>query len=381
MSGRSPAQVDVVDEGGGVGIALSGRWASREGLPSLAAVTRAVSRRPERVRFEDAGLERWDSSLLVAVRHIEEACAAQGIPVEMAGLPRAAREQLELVRAAAPPAGPRRRGARELVDALASLRRASPLADRVGVAVLESLEFLGRSSLGLGRALTGRTLRLDLDLGPAVQEAGVGVLPVLALIALLGGGVLSLLGAQQLDRLGAALLAPNLVAIVIVRELGALTTGLALAGRWASANAADLATMVAGDEVEALRAIGVDPFDLLVAPRLFALLVMGPVLVLYATALGLLGSVVVGVAVMDLPAPEYLERTRAALGFDHALTGLIKGATFGVVVGLAGCYHGLRSGRGSTAVGSAVKAAVVTAILWVVVVDAALTAFFKWIRY
>ena len=377
----SPARVAAVADGSVLTVAVSGRWISREGLPPLAAVGRALLAGPERVRVEDGGLERWDSSLLVAVRRIEGMCAARGVPLDTDGLPRAARDQLELVRAAPPPPGARKMGARELVDALARLRRASPLADRIGVAVLESLEFLGRASSGLGRALTGRSLRLDLDLGPSIHEAGVGVLPVLALIALLGGGVLSLLGAQQLDRLGAALLAPNLVAIVIVRELGALTTGLALAGRWASANAADLATMVAGDEVEALRAIGVDPFDLLVAPRLFALLVMGPVLVLYATALGLVGSVVVGVAVMDLPAPEYLERTRAALGFDHALTGLVKGAMFGVVVGLAGCYHGLRSGRGSTAVGSAVKAAVVTAILWVVVVDAALSAFFKWIRY
>ena len=377
----SPARMAVHEEGSLLIVAVSGRWDSREGMPSVVPVVRALLGARDRVSVEDRGIERWDSSLLVAVRRIEEACAARGLSFDTNALPRAAREQLDLVRAAPPPPGARKMGARELVDALARLRRASPLADRIGVAVLESLEFIGRASSGLGRALTGRTLRLDLDLGPAIYEAGVGVLPVLALIALLGGGVLSLLGAQQLDRLGAALLAPNLVAIVIVRELGALTTGLALAGRWASANAADLATMVAGDEVEALRSIGVDAFDLLVAPRLIALLVMGPVLVLYATALGLFGSVVVGVAVMDLPLPEYLERTRAALGFDHALTGLVKGATFGLVVGLAGCYHGLRSGRGSTAVGSAVKAAVVTAILWVVVVDAALSAFFKWIRY
>ena len=377
----SPARVAVVADGSVVTVAVSGRWASRDGLPPLVNVLQAIAARPARVHIEDGGLERWDSTLLLALQRIEDACAAREIPVDAAALPRAAREQLERAQAAVPPPGARKRGAREMVDALSRLRRASPLADRIGVAILESLEFLGRASSGLGRALTGRTLRLDLDLGPAIHEAGVGVLPVLALIAVLGGGVLSLLGAQQLDRLGAALLAPNLVAIVIVRELGALTTGLALAGRWASANAADLATMVADDEVEALRSLGVDPFDLLVAPRLFALLLMGPVLVLYATALGLLGSIVVGVAVMDLPAPEYLERTRAALGFEHALTGLVKGAMFGVVVGLAGCYHGLRSGRGSTAVGSAVKAAVVTAILWVVVVDAALSAFFKWIRY
>ena len=100
-----------------------------------------------------------------------------------------------------------------------------------------------------------------------------------------------------------------------------------------------------------------------------------------ATFFGLLGSVGVGVTLMDLPLPEYFERTRSALGLDHALMGLIKGAAFGFVVGLSACYHGLRSGRGPQAIGGAVKKAVVYAIIWVVVVDAVLTAFFKWAQY
>ena len=376
----APPRASISRDGAVLTVAVSGRWRSRDGMPPLGELHAALADASS-VRFEDAGLERWDSSLLVVVRRVEATCTSRGIPLDATGLPAAARRLLDLARAAAPPPGARRMGERELVDALARLRRATPRSERIGAAVLGGLEFLGRAAAALGRMLVGRTRRLDLDLAPAIQDAGIGVLPVLALIALLGGGVLSLLAAQQLDRLGAALLAPHLVAIVVVRELGALATGLTLAGRWASANAADLAAMVAADEVEALRSMGVDPYDLLVAPRLLSLLIMGPTLVLYATFLGLLGSAAVGVALLDLPALDYLERTRAALGYDHALTGLVKGALFGLVVGLAGCYHGLRSGRGSTAIGSAVKAGVVTAILWVVVTDAALSAFFKWIRY
>ena len=349
----------------------------------MSDATRALdgSPRPDRLRLEDQGLESWDSSLLVAVRRLEAAGTERGMEIDAVRSPRGRAPLLAAAGDTSPAPGARKRGERELVDALSRLRKGSPVADSVGVAVLDSLEFIGRSAAALGRVLTGRTRRLDLDLTPAIQEAGAHVLPVLALIALLGGGVLSLLATQQLDRLGAILVAPNLVAIVIVRELSALVTGFALAGRWASANAADLATMGAADEVDALRAVGVDPFDLLVAPRLLALLIMGPALVLYATFFGLLGSVAVGVALMELPAPEYLARTRAALGYDHALTGLVKGAVFGIVVGLAACYHGLRSGRGPRAIGSAVKRAVVTAIIWVVVADAALSAFFKWARY
>ena len=379
----APPRVDVLRDGPVLVVGFSGAWDLHAGLPHTAEVTRALdaSPRPERLRLEDRGLAKWDSSLLVAVRRLEAAGVDRGVEVDESGLPAGARELLDVARTASPVPGTRKRGERERVDALARLRKGSPLADRVGVAVLEALEFIGASAAALGRMLTGRTRRLDLDLTPAIQEAGAHVLPVLALIALLGGGVLSLLATQQLDKLGAILVAPNLVAIVIVRELSALVTGFTLAGRWASSNAADLATMVAGDEVDALRAVGVDPYDLLVAPRLLALLLMGPALVLYATFFGLLGSVAVGVTLMDLPMPEYLARTRSALGYDHALMGLVKGASFGFVVGLSACYHGLRSGRGPQAVGGAVKRAVVYAIIWVVVADAALTAFFKWARY
>jgi phospholipid/cholesterol/gamma-HCH transport system permease protein len=379
----SPARLSVLRDGPVLVVGFAGGWGLRERLPQMSDATRALdaSPRPDRLRFEDQGLESWDTSLLVAVRRLEAAGTERGVEIDVSALPAGARHLLDVARSTSPAPGARKRGEREMVDALSRLRKGSPVAERIGVAVLEGLEFIGSSATALGRVLTGRTRRLDLDLTPAIQEAGAHVLPVLALIALLGGGVLSLLATQQLDRLGAILVAPNLVAIVIVRELGALVTGFALAGRWASTNAADLATMGAADEVDALRAVGVDPFDLLVAPRLLALIVMGPALVLYATFFGLLGSVAVGVALMDLPAPEYLARTRAALGYDHALTGLVKGAVFGVVVGLAACYHGLRSGRGPGAVGSTVKRAVVTAILWVVVADAALSAFFKWTQY
>jgi phospholipid/cholesterol/gamma-HCH transport system permease protein len=379
----SPARLTVLRDGPVLVVGFAGGWGLRERLPQMSDATRALDRspRPDRLRFEDQGIESWDTSLLVAVRRLEAAGTERGVEIDVSALPAGARHLLDVARSTSPAPAARKRGERERVDALSRLRKGSPVAERIGVAVLESLEFIGRSATALGRLLTGRTRRLDLDLTPAIQEAGPYVLPVLALIALLGGAVLSLLATQQLDRLGAILVAPNLVAIVIVRELAALVTGFALAGRWASANAADLASMGAADEVDALRAVGVDPFDLLVAPRLLALLVMGPALVLYATFFGLLGSVGVGVALMDLPAPEYLARTRAALSYDHALTGLIKGAVFGVVVGLAACYHGLRSGRGPRAIGSAVKRAVVTAIIWVVVADAALSAFFKWARY
>src|SRR6187549_466464 len=183
----APARVTVVRDGPLLVIGFAGGWSLHAALPPTADATRALDAapRPDRLRLEDQGIEGWDSSLLVVVRRVEAAAADRGIDIDASALPAGARQLLDVARDTAPAPGARKRGERELVDALARLRRGSPIADRIGVAVLDSLEFIGRSAAALGRVLTGRTRRLDLDLTPAIQEAGVHVLPVLALISLL----------------------------------------------------------------------------------------------------------------------------------------------------------------------------------------------------
>jgi phospholipid/cholesterol/gamma-HCH transport system permease protein len=393
MTSTAPAEsrLSVLREGPDVVVRLGGAWSLQAGLPSAVELGRALdaSPAPRRVRVEESALERWDSGLVVVLGRLEKTCADRGIELDLARAPLGARRLLEVARGTvAPLVGPSEADRPRRVESLAGwVREAPPLTQAVGLWALDwgrslgdKLDFLGSTVPALGRMILGRTRRLGLGFTLALQEAGVGTLPILALIAFTSGGILSLLATQQLDKFGASLLAPNLVAIVILRELGALTTGIALAGRLGSANAAELATMVAGEEVDALRTVGVDPFDLLVAPRVLALVLMGPLLVLYANALGLLGSLFVGVGLMNVPAALHLERTRAAMSFEPAIAGLVKGGAFGFVVGMASCYYGLRRGRNPGAVGKAVQAAVVTAVLGVVVADAVLTLFFKRVR-
>ena len=138
--------------------------------------------------------------------------------------------------------------------------------------------------------------------------------------------------------------------------------------------------MVARREVDVLGVVGVDPFDYLVAPRVLALAMAGPLLVVYANVFGLLGGLFVGVTAAGLPADEYIERTRAVLTYKHMLAGLIKGLVFGVVTGMVAGYYGLESGRTARAVGWAVRKAVVGAVVAVVVSDAAITLIFKWVK-
>jgi len=228
--------------------------------------------------------------------------------------------------------------------------------------------------------LLGRTRRLRAPFLHYLQQAGVETLPIVALMGFAIGAVLALITTGQLERLGATPLVARIVSIAVLREMGSLMVGIAIAGRLGSAIAAEIASMVARREVDVLNVIGVDRFDYLIAPRVVALALAGPLLVVYANTLGLLGGFFVGVSVVGLPAPEYVERTRAVLTYKHMLAGLIKGLAFGVVTALMAGYYGVQSGRTAGGVGRAVRKAVVGAVVGVVLTDAAITLVFKWVR-
>ena len=399
-------RLTVSRDGDAVVVRLGGDWNLRGGLPSTIAVAKAmdVDPRPSRLRVEKVSLGRWDSSLVTVLAQIERTGAKHGLDLDLTQAPGGAQRLLEIAReggrrskgalSVLPAASPEIRPplawttGRLVIDGTRSLSdRVPPLTEAVGRFVIEGartlgdkVDFLGSTAIALWRILVGRTWRLGLGMTAALQEAGVGTLPVLAILAFSGGAVLSLLANQQLGKLGAPILAPQLVAIVILRELGALATGVALAFRVGSGIAAELATMAAGKEVDALRAMGISAFDLLVAPRVLALVLMGPLLVVYANALGLLGGLFVGVSTNDMPVEIHIESSKAALTLKHAIAGLVKGAAFGLVVGMTGCYYGLRSGKTPGSVGQAVQTAVVSAVLGVVLADAVLTLFFKWVQ-
>jgi len=212
------------------------------------------------------------------------------------------------------------------------------------------------------------------------QQAGVETLPIVALMGFAIGAVLTLIISGQLEKFGATALVARIVSIAVLREMGSLMVGIALAGRLGSAIAAEIATMVANDETDVLRFIGVDHFDYLVAPRVLGTALAGGLLVIYANALGLAGGLFTAVSVVGLPAPEFIDRARAVMGYKHFFSGMIKGLAFGTLTAMVACYHGLRSGRSAGAVGLTVRRAVVGAVVGVVLADTVITLVFKWIR-
>ncbi len=251
---------------------------------------------------------------------------------------------------------------------------------RIGAPVQRSLErsrgtlsFVGEVLLALSRLLRGRGQMRRADLAWHIEQAGPRGLGVVALVSAMVGLILAYMGATQLQRFGAQIYIADLVTIGVVREVAALMVGIVLAGRVGAAFAAQLGSMQANEELDALRVLGIDPVDHLVLPRLLALAVCGPLLTVFAAGVGLLAGMAVAVGVHGIGAVEYLTASAQAMTLPNVGVGLLKGTVYALLVALAGCRQGLAAGRSAEAVGQATTAAVVQSIVWSTVAASVLT--------
>ena len=249
-----------------------------------------------------------------------------------------------------------------------------------GTSVGRTVDFLGATLLGIGRLVRSRSPQARRRLVAALRDAGLGSLPIVTLMGFVAGFVLTLIGSKELGKLGVETGIPRLVGLVILREIGVLVVGVALAGRVASAYAAELAAANANGETEELRRSGLDPLDVQVAPRALALVLAAPVLLAYANTMAVGGSLLHGAASLG-SARDHADAMLSALTLKHTLAGFVKACAFGFAVACAGCYHGLRCSGTPDAIGRAVSRAVVAAVLGVGVAETALIFVFKWIRF
>jgi phospholipid/cholesterol/gamma-HCH transport system permease protein len=237
----------------------------------------------------------------------------------------------------------------------------------------ETAAFTGEIILAFATLLTGKSPFRARDFFYFVQACGAESLPIVSLIAVLVGVILSFVGAVQLQMFGAQIYVANLVGLGMVLEMGALMSGVIIAGRIGAAYAAQLGTMQVNEEIDALRTIGISPVGFLVLPRMLALMLMLPLLCIYADIMGILGGSIIGVTMLDLSLVEYLEQTRKTLRLSQCGQGLLKASVFGVLIGYAGCLRGMQCGRSALAVGEATTSAVVTSIVLIVVSDSIIT--------
>jgi phospholipid/cholesterol/gamma-HCH transport system permease protein len=321
-----------------------------------------------RLSFEASDLAAWDSALLPFVLKLKELCDQSQAEFDQAGLPHGVQRLLALATAV-----PEHQETRREAKRVSLLVWLGQSALDISEATHALLIFLGQVALAFGQFIRGRARLRAVDLWLIMQQSGAQALPIVSLISFLVGLILAFMGANQLRQFGAQIYVANLVGLSMAREMGAMMTGIIMAGRTGAAFAAQLGTMVVNQETDALITMGLKPVEFLVIPRMLALMLMVPLLCLYADLIGILGGAVVGVGMLNLGAAQYYQQTLSALHLMDFVVGLIKGTVFGVLIALAGCLRGMQCGRSASAVGAAATSAVVTGIVWIIVSDAVLT--------
>lgn len=344
-------------------VRLCGAWKVHKGMPSGDVFARELEKQsPRRVAFEAAGLGEWDSSVVSFLAQASEICHERGIEQDRAQLPDGLKRLLDLAEAV-----PEKKGAR-------SESKREPLLARIGKQTTEAMQsasdmlaFLGDATIAFGKMLVGRARFRFSDLAVLIQDCGSDALPIVTLISFLVGTILAFVGAVQLEQFGAAIYVADLVGIAMVREMGAMMTGIIMAGRTGAAFAAQLGTMKVTQEIDALTTMGFSPIEYLVLPRMIALILMMPLLCLYSDLMGILGGAAVGVGMLNLTLKTYMQETFAAVTIGHLVGGVFKASVYGVLIAISGCLRGTQCGSSASAVGDAATSAVVTGIVFIVV--------------
>lgn len=323
---------------------------------------------PKKIIIQTDALAAWDSRLPGYLLKIFDYSANHHIEVDSSQLPEGVQSLLKLALAV-----PERAGARR------SESRSSMLAN-IGKTVInvqkdsQSLvKFIGEVMLAFVALFIGQARFRRVDLLIFIQDAGPFGFPIVSLISLLVGLILAFVGALQLAMFGAQIYIADLVALGTVREMGPLMTAIIIAGRTGAAYAAQLGTMNVNSEIDALRTMGISAMEFLVLPRMLALILMMPLLTLYADLLGILGGALVSSTVFDVTYIQYYNEIRKAVDLIDFGVGFFKSLIFACLIAIAGCMRGMQCGRSASAVGDAATAAVVDSIVYIVVADSVLT--------
>jgi len=352
------------------GLGLAGIWTVNSQRPDPAQVFEQLkaSGPLSEVRISTGGLQESDMSLPTFAFALHDLCRKSNITLNCDELPEAALRLLNMAKAV-----PEQEGVRRKVSRTSLLFKVGEGAIKAGATWHSTMEFIGSSFMAFCRMTVGKAQFRWSDVLVVIQDCGPRALPIVSLIGFLMGLILAFVGAIQLKMFGAEIYVANLVGVGIVRALGAIMTGIVMAGRTGASFAAELGTMQVNEETDALKTLGISPIDFLVLPRMLGLTLMMPLLCAYADLVGLLGGLVVGVSVLNLSPMLYVNQTLGSIDLTQIAIGLFMSFTFGILISLAGCKQGINCGRSSSSVGTATNAAVVSSIVYIVVATAVIT--------
>lgn len=348
---------------------LSGDWQLTAGLPEASQVFLQLDTRKDitLISFNIIEPFNWDSGFISFLRILKKECESRGITVDTGSLPEGIRKLLSFAS---------KIEHKEVVrtpEHVSFLENAADIVLRLSSSGIILLNFLGDLVFSFWRLVTGRAyFRKDEFMG-IVQKCGADALPLVSLISVLVGMILAFIGAMQLKLFGAQIFIADIVGIAMVRVMGAVMTGILMAGRTGASFAAELGLMQVNEEIDALKTLGVSPVEFLVMPRVLALVIMMPLLTLYSDFMGILGGFFISYTFLGLNPVEYWHHTQSAVKLSNLWVGLVHGFVFGIIVSVAGCFRGIRCERSAAALGEATTSAVVSAITSIVIATAVIT--------
>ncbi|MFQ5785159.1 MAG: MlaE family lipid ABC transporter permease subunit [Alphaproteobacteria bacterium] len=328
------------------------------------------------VRFDLGGVESLDTAGAWLLYRTLKRLRGEGYAAEFAGVRPEQRMLLDLVESNDAPIEchpPRESSLRALVE---QVGRAT--FDMLTL-VRRMLAFLGLTVITLARTLVRPRRIRWTALISHMERAGLDALPIAGLMAFLIGVVLAFQGADQLRRFGAEIFVIDLVGISVLREIGILLTAIIVAGRSGSAFTAAIGSMKVREEIDAMRTLGLDPMEVLVVPRVVALVLTLPLLAFLADMLGLFGGALMAWLGLGITPLQFVERLNDAVPIWSFWVGIIKAPVFAFVIGMVGCFEGMEVAGSAESVGRHTTKAVVESIFLVIVFDAAFSVFFSFL--
>ena len=360
--------VRVTDEGGVVHVVLTGDLTSATISGIRASIEQSLPARISKgIALDLAGVTQLDASGVSIAVFLSRLATARALTYQTLG---ANKDRELLVDLAL-----RGQELQPHPPHISAVRVAGIFAIGAGAFVVELISFIGEMSLVVVHIVKRPKLLRMRDTVNFMARHGTDAVPVVGLLGLLIGAIIAFQTFDPLAKYGAKLQVADVVAISIVRELGPLITAIILAGRSGSAFAAEIGTMKVTQELDALRTFGIDPVRFLVIPRLLAVVIVTPLLSVYASILGVFGGYLI-LGPHGFTGAQYMDEVRKALTIGGFLQGLAKAAVFAILVASIGCLAGLRTGQGPGAVGKSTTRAVVAGIVAIVVADSVLGAFF-----
>lgn len=361
------AKLEIQTKGSVLVLVLSGDWLlrlQRPGFAEVEAVLMGEEATFSSLQIEGSALGDWDTALLIFARKCYDLATSRNLECVFGALPEGV-QKLVALSLAVPE-----------VKATAPVPQSNWFA-HVGyrtLAIVEGIgrycDFIGRLFLDVIAFLTGRSQLRKRDFMTLLQATGPQALGIVSLLSFLMGLIVAFVGVVQLQKFGADVYVADLVGIAMTRELAAVMLGVIMAGRTGAAFAAQIGSMRVNEEVDALTCFGISPMQFLVLPRVFALILMMPLLCVCADLVSIIGGMVVAVGISNVTATQYINQIEAAVALNDLFVGIFKSVIFGIIVAVAGCYRGLHCGKDASAVGLAATSAVVTGITWLVVADA-----------